>query len=219
MTNRDGHESLGLDIGTAIDKSGQPKATTFSVLWQLFAAHIKGLQNSVIILDALDECQDPHSLIQSLKSISRERSTKVILTSRKEAHLDKQLRAGLFLDIGPEDVSADIHAFVTAKVRKSPRLSNSSIRELVIQRLSDGHHGMFLWAYLMLKELKSCYSVAQVQGTLARLPKGLHGIYSTILERLASNLRRPQLDLCSKVLTIVVTAIVRNRASFAYFQS
>ena len=215
MKQRDGHESLGNEIGAAIDRSGQPKATTYSTIWQLFAAHVKGLRDSVIILDALDECQDPQTLVQGLKSISRENSTKVIVTSRKEAHLDKLLSNGLCFDIGPEDVSADIHAFVMAKVAKSPRLSNPVIRELVIQKLSDGHHGMFLWVYLMIKELKSCYSVAQIQETLSRLPKGLDGIYNTILGRLIHNLRRPQLDLCSKVLTLVVTAIVRCIDFFA----
>ena len=219
MTQQDEGEILSQEIGTAIDQSGQSKATVYSILWQLFATHIKGSRNRVIILDALDECQDPQSLIQGLKSISRESSTKVIVTSRKEAHSDKRLNAGLCLEINPEDVNADIHAFVLAKVTKPPRLSHPLIREMVIQRLSDGHHGMFLWVYLILKELKSCYSVVQVQRTLAKLPQGLDGVYSTILERLVQYLRRPQLDLCSKVLTLVVTAIVGCSKSLAGHQS
>ena len=173
----------------------------------------------MIILDALDECQDPQSLVRGLKSISSESSIKVIVTSRKEPHLYKQLNAGLSLDIGPDDISSDIHAFIIAKVSKSPRLSNPSIRELVVRTLSHGHHGMFLWVYLMLKELKSCYSVAQVQGTLGKLPKGLDGIYSTILARLVQNLRPPKLDLCCKILTLVVTAIVRSAISFSKFRN
>ena len=216
---QDEQRSLGHDIDTAIDQSGQAKAIVYSTLWQLFATHVKGSRNTVIILDALDECQDTQSLIHGLKSISRETSTKVRVTSRKEAHLDKQLNAGLCLEINPEDVNADIHAFVLAKVTKSPRLFNPLIREMVIQRLSDGHHGMFLLVYLMLKELKSCYSVVQVQRTLAKLPQGLDGVYSTILQRLVQNLRRPQLDLCSKILTLVVTAIVGCTRSLARCRS
>lgn len=66
---------------------------------------------------------------------------------------------------------------------------------------------MFLWVYLMLKELKSCFSVTQVQSVLANLPKGLDGIYKTILQRLRDNLSAASLDLCYKVLTWVVSAI------------
>ena len=165
------HGSLSHEIGRAIDESGQPKAKAYSLLWQIFATHIHKLRRVFIILDALDECQDPRSLIHGLQSISREKSIKVVVTSRREAHLDKQLSGGLHIDITPEDISADIHAFVLAKVSKSPRLSNPSIREFVIRRLSEGHDGMFLWVYLTLKELKTCYSVAEVRENLAKLPK------------------------------------------------
>ena len=219
MRQRNEHDALCRDIGGAIDESGQARATDFATLWRIFTNHVKRLDGAVLILDALDECQDARSLIQGLKSISSEGFIKVIVTSRKEAHLVKQLKAGLCLDVSPEDISDDIHAFILAKVAKSPRLSNPLIRELVIQKLSDGHFGMFLWVYLMFKELKSCYSVAQVRKTLAQLPKGLDGIYETILLRLEQNLRRPQLDLCSKVLTLVVTAIVRNVGSARIFDA
>ena len=210
-------EPLAHEIIEAIDQSGQGKATAYSTLWQLFASHVNDRGHCAIILDALDECQNPQYLIQGLKSISRNNSAQVIVTSRKEAHLDKQLNDGLFLYIGPDDVSADIHAFVMAKITKSPRLSNPLVQDLVIQRLSEAHDGMFLWVYLMLKELKACYSITQLRGTLTKLPKGLDGIYNTILERLIQNLRSPQLDLCSKILTLVITAIVgvsRSRPKF-----
>ena len=163
---------------------------------------------TLIVLDALDECQGSEQLIQGFKSLLLSDLIKVIVTSRKEAHLFTQLRSNLSLEITAEDINSDIVAYVEAKVLGSPRLSHPMVRDLVITRLSTGHSGMFLWVYLMLKELKSCFSMSQVQGVLANLPKGLDGIYKSILKRLGDNLPAASFDLCRKVLIWVVSAFV-----------
>ena len=207
------NESLSNGLGQALEKSGQQRAVNFMTMWQIFSAHVGWTRSAVIVLDGLDECQDPQSLLQGLKSISTTGTVKIITTSRKEAHLEKQLGAGLALEITPEDINADIIAFAEAKVSTSPRLSHPLVRDLVLQRLSNAHGGMFLWVYLMLKELKSCLSVSQVQETLKKLPKGLDGIYKSVLQRLRDNLRSHTFGLCFKVLTWVVTAMVCLSAS------
>ena len=67
---------------------------------------------------------------------------------------------------------------------------------------------MFLWVYLTLKEHKSCFSVTQVQSVLANLPKGLDGIYRSILRRLRDELPIASFNLCYKALTCVASAVV-----------
>lgn len=200
--------ALTADIEQALDKSGKRQAVDFAPMWAIFADNVKCISPALIVLDALDECQDSEQLIQGLKSLLFSNTIKIIATSRKEAQFFTQLRNNLSLEITAEDINSDIVAYVEAKVSGSPRLSHPMVRDLVITRLSTGHSGMFLWVYLMLKELKSCFSVTQVQGVLANLPKGLDGIYRSILQRLRSNLPAASLDLCSKVLTWVVSAYV-----------
>ena len=199
---------LTTDIEQALEKSGKRQAVDFAPIWAIFADNMKHISPALIVLDALDECLDSEQLIQGLKSISSSGLIKFIVTSRKEAHLFTQLRSDLSLEITAEDISSDIVAYIEAKVFGSPRLSHSLIRDLVIARLSTDHSGMFLWVYLMLKELKSCFSTIQVQSVLANLPQGLDGIYHSILGRLRDNLSTASLDLCHKVLTWVVSAIV-----------
>lgn len=114
---------------------------------------------TLIILNALHEYQDSEQLIQEFKSILFSSSIKVILPSRKEAHLYTQLKSDLSLKIITEDINSDIVAYVEAKVLGSPRLSHTRVRDRVIARLSTDHSDMFLWVYLMLKELKSYFSV------------------------------------------------------------
>ena len=123
-------------------------------------------------------------------------------------YLHQELDNVSSIEIASEDIDADIAAFVEAKVKASSRLSHPLVRDLVIMKLCNAHDGMFLWVYLVLKELKSCISMAQVQDALAKLPTGLDGIYKSILHRLETNLTRSSFDLCSKVLTWVVSAVV-----------
>ena len=199
--------AMTADIEQALDKSGNRRAVDFAPIWAIFADHVKHMSPVLIVLDALDQCQDPEQLLQALKSLFSFGWIKIIVTSRKEAHLFTQLSSNISLEITAEDINSDIMAFVEAKVLGSPRLSHSMVRDRVITRLSTGHSGMFLWVYLMLKELKSCFSVVQVQGVLANLPKGLDAIYKNILQRLRDNLPAASLNFCYKVLIWVVSAI------------
>ena len=199
---------LTADIEQALDKSGKRQAVDFAPIWANFSDNLACISPALIVIDALDECQDSEQLIQGFKSILPSDFIKVIVTSRKEAHLFTQLRSDLSLEITAEDINCDIVAYVETKVLGSPRLSHTLVRDRVIARLSTGHSGMFLWVYLMLKELKSCFSVAQVQVVLGSLPQGLDGIYQRILQRLRDNLPSASLDLCYKVLTWVVSALV-----------
>ena len=196
------------DIGKALDSSGKRQAVDFAPIWAIFADHVECISPALIVLDALDECQDAEQLLQAMKSLLPSKLIKIIATSRKEEHLFTLLKSRLSIEITAEDINSDILAYVEAKVLGSPRLSHSLVRDLVVTRLSTGHNGMFLWVYLVLKELKSCFSVTQVQGVLANLPKGLDGVYKTILQRLRDSLATASFDLCYKVLTWVVTAIV-----------
>ena len=159
-------------------------------------------------MDALDECRDSKILIQNLRSLASSCDVAVVLTSRKEGHLYQLLHQSLSLEVAPHDIDADIRAFVEAKVAASPRLSQPSVRQLIVKRLCESHEGMFLWVQYIVKELKSCVSLEQVQGELRELPKGLDGVYQRILQRLQGTLEKQTFELCSKVLAWVTTAIV-----------
>ena len=194
------HDPLKDDMIRALNKSGQRKALSFTTLWHLFCAHMKHLSPAMIILDALDECQDPDLLIQSLKSLYTLSFVTTIVISRKERRLDNLLGNNMAFEIASEDVDSDINAFIEAKISASRLLSDFLVRDDVLSRLSSGHDGMFLWIYLMLKDLKSCFTLNHVREALAKLPEGLSGMYRRILCRLQNALNTATLDLCSKVL-------------------
>lgn len=196
------------DISDAMDESGHRTALDFPTIWRIFSNHISDLVTATIIVDALDECRDSNTLTHNLRSLASSCNAAVVLTSRKEEHLYQLLHQGPSLEVSPDDVDADIKAFVEAKVAASPRLSQPSVKQLIVKRLCESHEGMFLWVHYIVKELKSCVSLEQVQEELRGLPKGLDAVYQRILQRLQETLEKQTFKLCSKVLTWVTTAVV-----------
>lgn len=200
--------SLTEEISLAIEESGHKTALKFATVWKIFTNHISHLTPATVVVDALDECRDPEILIRSLQSMAKAYNVGIILTSRKEDYLYQLLHQSPSLEVAPNDIDADIKALVEAKVSASPRLSDPSVSSLVVKRLCESHEGMFLWVQYMLKELKSCVSVEQVQEELEELPKGLDAVYQRILERLQDTLDKQTFKLCSKVLTWVTASLV-----------
>ena len=82
---------------------------------------------------------------------------------------------------------------------------------------------MFLWVNLMLKELKACISVEEVQTTLMQVPSGLEGIYTKIVRRLEESLTRRAAEVTKNILTWVLGSAktlsmdeLREALSFQY---
>ena len=69
---------------------------------------------------------------------------------------------------------------------------------------------MFLWVQYMVKELKSCVSLQQVQEELREMPQGMDPLYQRILHRLQETLDQQTFKLCSKVLSWVTTSLVSD---------
>lgn len=199
---------LSHEIQIAMENSGQHRAVKFDTLWSLFAAHIRNMSQPLVVLDALDECKEPKMLIQKLRDLSESCGIKVIITSRNEAHIRKLLGEKLSLEIRSEDIDADIRAYIKAKVSKPSWSRHNSVHGMIVDKLSAAHGGMFLWVYLMLKELKDCGTVQQVQSSLEKLPKKLPAVYEKVLQRLCESLSDPLLELAKKVFVWVASASV-----------
>ena len=145
-----------------------------------------------IVLDALDECINIKSFVKELRRLVELTDTKVIATSRKTGdHISilSHNRENGQLDIGEDDLHRDIVSFVRYKVSKNDVLSEPAqkrLKLLAIDTLSNkkNHNGMFLWAYLMCKDLKLQRKVGAIRNLLNQLPAGLTALYTNILQRL-----------------------------------
>lgn len=198
------------DIEAEMDNSGSDRAKSFRTVWRLIhkhASHFESAEPLTIVIDALDECiDDLKSLVTSLKTLSQDTSTKVIVTSRREKYLVEMFSDTITMEMGLDDVQNDIHAFLEHKVSMSPKLRHSLVRSSVIGTLSRESRGMFLWAALMIKELKSKSSVFEIQDALKSPPDGLQAIYEGILRRLYQGLEKSPRELCRRILKWVLYA-------------
>ena len=199
--------SLCADIVSLRDESGKEYALSDQRLWDLFVKHATDLGNLTIILDALDECDDVDLLLRRMKPFLKQCNARVLVVSRKEEIITLALEDYPRVNIEPGDVDADIRHYVRTEIDKIPRFQGKSVRHRMITALASGHGGMFLWAYLMLKELKELGTVRQVDDALKALPTGLEEMHETIITRLNSILHKAHRELATKILTWIVCAV------------
>ena len=194
--------SLCTDIVSLRDQSGKEKALSDQRLWDLFVKHAKKMPDLTIILDALDECDGADLFLGRVLSLLQCCRAKILVVSRKEENIALALTNHPHIAIGEEDVEGDIRSYVTAEIEKIPRFQRR-----MISALTSGHGGMFLWAYLMVKELKELGTARQVDRALKSLPTGLEEMHEAIITRLDSTLHRAHRELATKILTWVVCAV------------
>lgn len=199
--------SLSADILLMRDGSGKDRALSDQRLWDLAVKHARNLANLTIVLDALDECDDVDVLIERLKTLLQCCCAKVFVVSRREENITLALEDYPTIIIGQEDIEADICSYVTAEVGRIPRFRGKSIQQRITRALSSGHGGMFLWAYLMIKELKEVGTVRQVDDALRSLPKGLEKMHEMIITRLDATLHSAHRQLATKILAWIVCAV------------
>ena len=199
--------NLSTEIIALRDNSGKERALSEQGLWDLFVKHTKELTNVIIVLDALDECNGVDVLLRRLSSLLQCCCARIFVASRKEENIALALAVYPQIVICHEDVEADIHSYVTAEINEIPRFRGKSVQRRMTDALSSGHGGMFLWAYLMVKELKELGTVRQVDDALKSLPTGLEEMHEAIITRLDSTLHKAHRELATKILTWVVCAV------------
>lgn len=184
--------------------AGDNRKSSFPDIWDNFWYFLKKPSNVFLILDGLDECQDSNLLVPRLLKLFHNSKMKVLITSRREKYLVKYLDHLENLQIRPEDIHQDIRKFAEYKIGRSPRLSHPAVCDNILKSVLSRHDGMFLWVYLMFKELKACISVEEVQMTLLQIPGGLEETYISIVQRLQKSLTRRAAETTRKILTWVL---------------
>ncbi|KAI1772254.1 hypothetical protein F4818DRAFT_180658 [Hypoxylon cercidicola] len=166
------------------------------------------LENTYIIIDALDECREDLDLLLELivqKSPLYSR-VKWIVSSRNwpdiDMHLDTATRkANLRLELNPESISAAVNAYIPYKVNQLSQLRkyDDDTRDTVQQHLSSNADDTFLWVALVCDYLKKI-TRWEVRDELKTFPPGLNPLYRQMLMDIH---RSGEADLCRQILSIV----------------
>lgn len=168
-------------------------------LWKLLSEMIATFSRPVIVLlDALDECINPNTVITRLRSIN----SRSLVTSRPEPDICEAFRTcppeySVMMDAGP-----DIVEFINSAVRNDLRLQPH--RDAIISKVSQTADGMFRYAGLMLEELRRTSHDRKVTEILESLPRGLSEMYALMLQRLP-----PELSPLRKTTFMFITGAFR----------
>ena len=203
-TNNTCRAEIQREVKEIYGSAGDDAGSRFPSIWNSLWYFLEDPLNVVLILDGLDECQDSNLLVPKLLRLFHDTKMKVLITSRREKYLVKYLKHLEILEITPEDLHHDIRKFAEYKISRNPRLSHPAVCDTILKGILEHHEGMFLWVYLMFKELKACISVEEVQMTLLQIPGGLEATYISIVQRLQKSLTRRAAETTRKILTWVL---------------
>ncbi|KAB8265038.1 ankyrin repeat-containing domain protein [Aspergillus pseudonomiae] len=158
----------------------------FHELWNLFLFGIDTVPKVYVILDALDELAiENDGFLQSLQKLGQRspESTKLIITSRPEAHLQTALKCTFQnrIRLTGAMIEQDIATYIAHRLGNQQ--DNSAVVEgqsIVQERLSQKAQGLFLYARLMLDQIL-LQSELPLENHLQRLPSSREEMYVSIL--------------------------------------
>jgi WD40 repeat protein len=161
------------------------------------------------VIDALDECDDSSKLFSLLPRIGSNYAVQFLITSRSLLGFERQfssLGAQVATDIiTAEDTMNDIRLFFHDNLDSLPA-NNNAERLQLMQNLVEKAAGCFLWARLVLHELRSVHSKAQTEKVIHELPPQMNSLYERILDNMSHNVRENQL---AKALLIWALCAIR----------
>lgn len=206
-TNSD-FESAFASIVPLLDQFSSGQDCPFLHLWPVLEAILFNMHDYTLIVDALDECDDPANndpLIERLRLLGSMANSRVILLSRFHARFEGPLQEAVQLAMDSSTVGADILHFVRQEISRNTRLQ--PLQSEILAKAEDSSQGMFLWAKLMLDDLSHSRSIDIQLQRLAGFPRGLNNIYTEYLHKGTLTMYPEDIALRREIFTVLVGAL------------
>lgn len=191
-------ESLGLESADAL------------VIWQntferiLFDIHIS--QPIYWVLDALDECDSPKTLLACLQSLAKAKlPIKVIILSRSTDSLSvafdrasRHVPVGRIEKVGQAHNQHDIEVFVDREMGHMP--GSEQFRQQLQKKVLGRSEGNFLWTKLVMIEIMECHTEESIDEVLDEIPDDMTELYQRMERNLLSSTKRGNKPLVRALL-------------------
>ncbi|PMD22940.1 hypothetical protein NA56DRAFT_687942 [Hyaloscypha hepaticicola] len=185
-------------------------ANAWVALCEIFANILQDpkLNNTCLIVDALDECAVdlPKLLDLIVQTSSISPRIKWIVSSRNWPSIEKSLnkatqKASLHLELNEKSVSAAVNTYIQSKVDflTIQNEYDNDARGAVQSYLSANANGTFLWVALVCQELASI-SGWEVEEMLSAFPPGLDAVYMRMMEQIRISRAAKR---CTSILAVV----------------
>ncbi|WYZ36192.1 hypothetical protein EsH8_XI_000075 [Colletotrichum jinshuiense] len=171
------------------------------------------LQNTYLVIDALDECETNLDLLLHLiVHISSSSRAKLIVSSRNRHDIEDniwptetQTRLVLELKENARHVSWAVNVYITQRVSELSQLQGDILlQDQVRQKMQVKADGTFLWVALVVQELRQAQSW-EVLDILDDVPAGLDELYRRMVRQI-QQLRRNNSVFCHSLLSTITTA-------------
>ncbi|KAJ5098527.1 hypothetical protein N7532_005528 [Penicillium argentinense] len=169
------------------------------------------LQNTYLVIDALDECTTDLPLLLDL--VVQESSThprvKWIVSSRNWPGIEERLDAAtqtapISLELNEISVSNAVQQFIQHKVHQLAEVKKykDEIRDAVYRHLSSHSQGTFLWVALVCQDLNRT-SRRHVLKKLKEFPPGLDALYGRMINQVRTS---EDAEVCKRILAVMSIA-------------
>ncbi|SPO04744.1 uncharacterized protein DNG_07429 [Cephalotrichum gorgonifer] len=193
---------------------GQPVASDMLLLDML---RLCLPEDGILIMDGIDECEDNDLLVESLVALSSSLpGLRVMLLSRiNVAALKTSVRSSHIFIVSKTKVSRDIRHFCLNQLQDmfdDELLPSTHLeqKEAFADQLCTGADGMFLWARLMIRCLRSRYITRERRLQMisqVNLPEGLETMYERIIAVIQGS-GQIAADLATSTLTWLAFSVV-----------
>ena len=145
---------------------------------------------ATLVIDALDEMDDPHDLMDSLQTISSEARNviKIMITTRNSSQTKQHIPNARTVQITLAENKSDVERFITSEfdLLALRRGISPDTRSKLVGSLVSGAGEMFQWAKLQLSQLQASKQPAIEQDLTDQLStfakSTLDELYGTIFE-------------------------------------
>ncbi|KIJ06704.1 hypothetical protein PAXINDRAFT_103259 [Paxillus involutus ATCC 200175] len=144
----------------------------------------------MIVIDALDECNDLSKLLHELVKLCPDGHCRLFVTSRTLHPINRTFAdlPSISLDDRTDAMRDDMHFHIRTELESRDRLKTLAydLREEIQDVLMEKADGMFRWVQCHLDRLNECWSLGDVRAVLGTLPATLNETYERMLNTIVT---------------------------------
>ncbi len=183
-------------------RSGRQIADSEVLVFELFEVVIRNTSHRDIylVVDALDECHDTSRLVNLLTSAQSVGfvNLKLLMTSRDDPNLTEQL---VFCEskILLQENKRPLGRYISENIAELSLPVTAGQREEIRTAIETGSGGLWLFAKLMIDEIRKASSIAEVFQQIQTVPDGLAQLYNTILQSREKSFSKTNIRMAQQI--------------------
>ena len=167
------------------NRSGRQTADSEVLVFEIFDLVLQHTAHRDIymVIDALDECYDISSLLNLLVGVEHSGGVnlKLLLTSRDDPELT-ELLSFCTSSVQLHDNKEPLGKYIANNIEELDLPIKAAQREQIRAAVETSSNGLWLFAKLMIEEIRKASSTDEVFEQIQTVPDGLAQLYNTILQ-------------------------------------